>query len=433
MKEIERKIITSKLMEKLVSDNAVGIVQSLEFKDTENKSTKIDLPNDLFINIEKMESLRINSAHKLIYSHRKYIGGAIVFMKKVVRRLLKWYINPICNQQTEFNNAVVPSIGRLTENLSKVIFNQDKVTQAEPLRVAELEVQASRIAELEMKVSRIDELEMQVTRIDELVENIKMLSNNCIDYEEKIQSIYNEVSILPSDSQNSIFEKMTYSQSGEDSIIAYILFVLGFLFKDVTYLDLGANHPKLMNNTYYLYKNGAKGVLVEANPQLIKELKHYRHNDTILNKIISDKSGEMIDFYIMSGDGLSTTNKSQVDDICKINPNVYLEKTAILETISVQDILTCFFDNKAPTILSIDIEGKDMEILRSIDFDSIRPLIIVAETIKYKPYLDINMKEETIANFLITKNYVEYAFTGINSIYLDERYMNDKNRERETI
>ena len=48
--------------------------------------------------------------------------------------------------------------------------------------------------------------------------------------------------------------KTTYSQSGEDAILAYLFAVLGIPFAKCSYLDLGANRPKEMSNTYFFYE-----------------------------------------------------------------------------------------------------------------------------------------------------------------------------------
>lgn len=53
----------------------------------------------------------------LITSHRKTIGRFIVFGKKVVRKLLRWYINPPFDQQREFNGSVTRSINIVNELL----------------------------------------------------------------------------------------------------------------------------------------------------------------------------------------------------------------------------------------------------------------------------------------------------------------------------
>ena len=83
--------------------------------------------------------------------------------------------------------------------------------------------------------------------------------------------------------------KTTYSQSGEDAILAYLFAVLGIPFAKCSYLDLGANRPKEMSNTYFFYEQGATGTLIEANPALIPALQKERSGDTILNRCIAPR------------------------------------------------------------------------------------------------------------------------------------------------
>lgn len=103
--------------------------------------------------------------------------------------------------------------------------------------------------------------------------------------------------------------KTTYSQSGEDAILAYLFAVLGIPFAKCTYLDLGANRPKEMSNTYFFYEQGATGTLIEANPALIPALQKERSGDVILNRCIAPKSGDVIPFHVMNVDGLSTPGR----------------------------------------------------------------------------------------------------------------------------
>ena len=68
---------------------------------------------------------------------------------------------------------------------------------------------------------------------------------------------------------------LSYSQAGEDA-------VLRFLFADkkidqISYLDIGANIPDHYNNTYLFYKNGSRGVCVEADKSLIPKIKEERN------------------------------------------------------------------------------------------------------------------------------------------------------------
>ena len=61
-----------------------------------------------------------------------------------------------------------------------------------------------------------------------------------------------------------------------------------------------------------------------------------------------------------------------------------------------------------------------MNILNSFDFTKHRPLIMIIETIPYRKHLGVGLKNQKIVDFMESKNYIEYAFTGINSIFLDK-------------
>ena len=87
------------------------------------------------------------------------------------------------------------------------------------------------------------------------------------------------------------------------------------------------------------------------------------------------------------------------------------------ERISVNDLFAQM--HAVPVLVNIDIEGMEMEILRSIDFAKYRPLVLILEMIPYSKKLPVGQKNPEILAFLQEKGYVEYAFTGINSIFID--------------
>lgn len=209
--------------------------------------------------------------------------------------------------------------------------------------------------------------------------------------------------------------KTTYSQSGEDAILAYLFAVLGIPFAKCSYLDLGANRPKEMSNTYFFYEQGASGILVEANPALIPALRREREGDTIINKCIAPVSGQVIPFHVLNVDGLSTPD--DVTELLMQNPDLKLLETVNIETVSVNDLLSQM--SEVPKLMNIDIEGMELEILQSIDFTRYRPLILVLEMIPYSRTLPVGVKNAAVLEFLQQKGYAEYAFTGINSIFID--------------
>ena len=414
---IEHKVIYEKLMMYRQND-PVSISEENQknsgLSKEENQSEIHKNSQEIIKNINTMENKRINSAHRHIMSHRRFIGSIIVFLKKTVRKLLKWYINPICEQQTEFNNAVVPSIGKLLENQSQI----SSLIYLEFHKIKNLE---SKNQEYIDKINNIEIMNSKyVEKIYELEEVYKIVSEKLNKFQLKFDKLDSLDLDVFKDKEFDITDKRTTSQAGEDSIVAFAINALGIKFEDCIYVDLGANHAKEMSNTYFFYSMGARGILVEANPDLIPELKFFRNRDIILNKCVSDKSGEFVDFYILNGDGLSTPNLKMAQECINKNPILEITKKVSVETITVNEIIETYL-GKAPVILNVDIEGKEMDILNSINFEKHRPMFIIIEMIEYKPTLVIGGKNEEILRFMENKNYLEYAFTGINSIFIDSR------------
>jgi len=361
-----------------------------------------------------------------ITSHRKVSGKFIVFFKKIIRKCISWYINPVFDKQRQYNIATTKSLNALlgvVNNLKSEIQNLNTLN-SELLTFKE-EMRNNNLHELQIIKETIKNEAQQLNTFKEKVEfEYKELIKNQQKIQEEFNVIYSEFN--PSNKREQhFFNKKTYSQSGEDSILMYILKVLNIPFEEVRYLDLGANHAKEFSNTNALYEFGARGILVEANPQLIPELKFYRNEDVILNKAIAKESEKAIDFYILSGDGLSTTDFNQAQQACEINPDIKIEKTISVKTTTYNEIVEKYLD-KAPTILSVDIEGLDFEILKTIDFVNYRPLLIIVEMIEYDTNLNYMTKNVEIKDFLNSNGYDEYAYTGINSVFIDRTYLKSK-------
>lgn len=436
---IEQKVIYEKLMADSEGKPALvpaeGINSEIGTVDMEHHFM------ELSERIGVMERNRENYAFRMLFSNRKFIGKYIILIKRIVRKCLKWYIEPICFQQTDFNNAVTPAIGRITEILG-VLKRRTEENENSQKQLAERyeESQKQLVEKYEESqkqlVERYEDSQQQLSESKEYVakleERLTVLekTNQIVNINlEAVNAELNKLKSLDIDvfkeEKENFWNKNTCAQSGEDSICSYILMALGYRMDECTYLDLGANHAKDLSNTYYLYTKGAQGVLVEANPNLIPELKFYRHRDIVLNKCIADISGKMIDFYVMNGDGLSTFDLASAEAAIKVNPNLEITETVQIETITVNEILEKYFGT-APTMLNIDIEGQDIEILKSIDFQKYRPLIVITEMIDYRPHLVVGEKNQEIYEYMNEMGYIEYAFTGINSIFIDQKQVSEK-------
>ncbi len=431
---IEEKVIFEKLTEKQIIESENNIINKTAEKnnisDSFNAGKVINYISEINGYISVLENTRQNYAYRTILSNRKFVGRIIVFVKKVIRKLLKFYVEPIAFQQTEFNNAVTPSIGRMTEiqnELFNGVVSLEKGNEELYRNSNELNIKLEDVNEQNNKLNKeLEEIKNQYIELKSLIlskldENLKVQEiayNQIRNNEQKLEKLDELDLDIFKEKKFNFWDKKTVSQSGEDAICAYISTVLGIPLNQCTYLDLGANHAKDLSNTYLFYSHGARGVLIEANPALIPELKFYRNKDIILNKCISVQSGEYIDFYVLSGDGLSTPDLNSANEFIAKNPELKIINKVKVETISVNDVLEKYFV-KAPVIMNIDIEGKEIEILQSIDFEKHRPLIIIVETIPYSKDLVVGNKNQDVLDIMKKNGYVEYAFTGINSIFVD--------------
>ena len=61
------------------------------------------------------------------------------------------------------------------------------------------------------------------------------------------------------------------------------------------------------------------------------------------------------------------------------------------------------------------MEGTDFEILQSIDFVKSSPKIICVEAAEYSP-IGAGARRSELIDFLVSKNYYEYANTNLNAI-----------------
>jgi FkbM family methyltransferase len=212
------------------------------------------------------------------------------------------------------------------------------------------------------------------------------------------------------------FQKISYSQCGEDLIIDFIFYQLQI--EKPTYLDIGAHHPYYLSNTAYFYNKGCMGVSVEPDPQLFEVIKKERPNENCLNIGVGKSSGGTASFYIMSASTLNTFSKAEADRYASYGDKS-IKEVIQLPLLSVNDIIVQHFNNNAPNFVSLDVEGMDLEIIQSFDFLKYKPNVFCIETLTYTED-KTEQKLTDIINYVESKGYFLYADTFINSIFVEK-------------
>lgn len=215
---------------------------------------------------------------------------------------------------------------------------------------------------------------------------------------------YNEVS------------KESYSQSGEDAIVDFWINK-----KNGTYIDIGANDPIYLNNTFKFYRMGWRGINLEPNPIEIQKIKKHRPLDTNLQLGIS-QSRRKLTYYKFEPSTLSTFSKSESENYIK--QGYILKDQEKIDTITLKEVFEKYIPDNNVDLLSIDVEGYEENVISSNDWNLYRPTMVILETVNHNPIYKKNIKFD---NIMRSHNYIKFADTFINTIYASSEFYKVKN------
>lgn len=201
-----------------------------------------------------------------------------------------------------------------------------------------------------------------------------------------------------------------WGQHCEDLVLSSIFAMIGI--EKPTYMDLGANHPVLISNTHFLYKQGCRGINIDANPNMKAVFEKVRPEDINLNVGVSVKEGTL-PFYVFGEQcSLNTFSKSEAEKLEKLDCSV--QKIIELPVVKLESIVAEYCPDGFPDFLDCDIEGLDYEILSDYDLASNGPKVICVE-----------VRAEDIGKFdemLKKKGYFRFCRLSGNNIYVQNRY-----------
>lgn len=209
-----------------------------------------------------------------------------------------------------------------------------------------------------------------------------------------------------------LFTNNSYSQTGEDRIIDFILRTI-CCNRPISYIDIGANHPFYLSNTALFYEQDGKGILVEPDPSLAKLLRKSRPRDKVLAVGITLEGSKAETFYLLDPPTLNTFSQNEALRYESMGHS--LLGSVQVDTVHPNQILSMM---NCIDLLNLDVEGFDEQIVLSIDWQQFRPKVVCIETISYELKCQA-VKNQTILTQMNSAGYILYADTYINSIFID--------------
>jgi FkbM family methyltransferase len=166
---------------------------------------------------------------------------------------------------------------------------------------------------------------------------------------------------------------LSYSQEGEDLILQRI-----FEKRDTGfYVDVGAHHPKRFSNTYKFYRRGWRGINIDATPGSMAAFRRVRPRDINLEMGIGANRGSM-KFFLFNEPALNTFDAELADSRnhgeCRITGQVEVPVDTLANVLASH-----VPDGQSIQVLSVDVEGLDLPVLESNDWQRFRPECICVE------------------------------------------------------
>lgn len=199
-----------------------------------------------------------------------------------------------------------------------------------------------------------------------------------------------------------------HSQSREDR---YVLERYFFNQRGGTFLEMGGLDGIAYSNSYYWEKYlGWKGLLIEGSPTLYKKLQINRPDAITVNAMVCSEKGKL--HWIDSGNAVGgfyeLMPKSFVAKWHKRFNKKLLSSYATVPCLRLDHILK---ENGIVhvDVWTLDVEGAELSVLKTVDFSRFSASVIVVEYRKDSP---------GIQEFLTEKTYVRVERIGNNNVYL---------------
>ncbi len=204
---------------------------------------------------------------------------------------------------------------------------------------------------------------------------------------------------------------INYSQTGEDAVIRSLLDET----RQGIYVDVGCHDPVRSSNTMSLYMHGWRGVNIDANPRLIERFKATRLRDTAVCAAISDQEHDVV-FHEFDDELVSTLSEEALPEW---ESKWKKRGERVVRTRTLDSVLQEHLEPGTEIdLLSVDVEGHDLNVLRSIDLNLFRPKLIVVEM----HHLDLmRVPASPINRHLEQQGFRQVGYDTLNGYFVDTR------------
>lgn len=137
--------------------------------------------------IDHIHIIGTNPAFRPILTHRKKFQRTIVFIKRLIRKLVKWYVEPITDQQSDFNQSTVMLTSRIIDEIRDL---------------------ANYLQNIATVTNGISSYETSINSMHEIIQNLQVLNHQ---KDQQITNLANRIKALERELKDTEPNKQKHS------------------------------------------------------------------------------------------------------------------------------------------------------------------------------------------------------------------------------
>lgn len=220
-----------------------------------------------------------------------------------------------------------------------------------------------------------------------------------------------------------LFRDLSPSQHKEDYYILNYLINKKEDIRNKTFIEMGAYDGITYSNTYLFEKYFRwNGLLIEASPSNFKKLeKSGRNSKKIYTAVCDKKEIEFIDGAKAGNGDISEIMEKYLKNMKKDTIKIPCQK---MTDLLINNMMTDIF------FFSLDVEGSEISVINTTDFNIIKSIIHLYIIVKYF-LIEFNgyngdknqmIKDNVLRNILIKKKFKYIMRIEINELWLNMNY-----------
>ena len=207
-----------------------------------------------------------------------------------------------------------------------------------------------------------------------------------------------------------------FSGFGEDVVLTNLFHrkKVGF------YIDIGCWHPKWGSNTYLLHKRGWKGINIDMDAFKIDMFNIARKNATNICTAVSDKEKDLMYYCSKDDSSLNTLDQNFAEAMLQNKQNLKYDLKQIRSRPLDKILSETPYAEKEIDLLTIDVEGHELPVLKSLSFERYKPKVLVVELHEGKIE---SILDNEIYRFIKSKNYSLFSWVLPSLIFVRDGYL----------